>query len=222
MEEPSAKVNVLLQAYISNLKLDGFALVSDMIYVQQSAGRILRALFEITLKRGWAALAEKTLNLCKIIDKRMWLSQTPLRQFKGIPEVILKKIEKKDISWERYYDLKPQDIGELILFPKMGKIIHRLVHQFPRVELSAHVQPITRGMLKCDLTISPDFQVCVAIEAQTSAATCTCTRQKALSWHPHTACTHPFLSLPSLLLTFLSSLFLFFLLCCCVACHSST
>ena len=46
MEEPQAKVNVLLQAYISQLKLDGFALVSDMVYVQQSAGRILRALFE--------------------------------------------------------------------------------------------------------------------------------------------------------------------------------
>jgi pre-mRNA-splicing helicase BRR2 len=164
MEEPQAKVNVLLQAYISQLKLDGFALVSDMVYVQQSAGRILRALFEITLKRGWAALAEKMLNLCKIIDKKMWLSQSPLRQFKSaegkhlIPEVILRKIEKKDISWERYYDLKPQDIGELILFPKMGKIIHRLVHQFPRLELSAHVQPVTRSLLKVELTISPDFQ----------------------------------------------------------------
>lgn len=28
MEEPSAKVNVLLQSYISRLKLDGFALVN--------------------------------------------------------------------------------------------------------------------------------------------------------------------------------------------------
>ena len=28
--EPSAKVNILLQAYISRLKLEGFALVSDM------------------------------------------------------------------------------------------------------------------------------------------------------------------------------------------------
>jgi pre-mRNA-splicing helicase BRR2 len=35
--EPSAKVNVLLQAYISRLKLDAFALVSDMAFIQQSA-----------------------------------------------------------------------------------------------------------------------------------------------------------------------------------------
>ena len=34
IEEPSAKVNVLLQAYISRLKLDGFALLADMVRVQ--------------------------------------------------------------------------------------------------------------------------------------------------------------------------------------------
>lgn len=39
VEEPAAKINVLLQAYISQLKLEGFALVADMVYVQQSAGR---------------------------------------------------------------------------------------------------------------------------------------------------------------------------------------
>lgn len=35
----------------------------------------------------------------------------------------------------------------------------RLIHQFPRLELSAHVQPITRSLLKVDLTVTPDFQV---------------------------------------------------------------
>ena len=32
IEKPSAKVNILLQAYISKLKLEGFALMSDMVY----------------------------------------------------------------------------------------------------------------------------------------------------------------------------------------------
>lgn len=52
-------MNVLLQAYISGLKLEGFALVADMAFIQQSANRIMRALFEIALKKGWAALADK-------------------------------------------------------------------------------------------------------------------------------------------------------------------
>lgn len=37
----------------------------------QSAGRLMRAIFEIVLNRGWAQLTDKTLNLCKMIDKRM-------------------------------------------------------------------------------------------------------------------------------------------------------
>ena len=40
------------QAYISSLKLEGLALSSDMVYVTQSAGRLMRCLFEICLKRG--------------------------------------------------------------------------------------------------------------------------------------------------------------------------
>ncbi len=35
------------------------------------------------------------------------------------------QIEKKDLAWERWYDLSSQDIGELIRFPKMGKTIHK-------------------------------------------------------------------------------------------------
>ena len=41
VEEPAAKINVLLQAYISQLKLEGFVLVADMVFVQQSAGRFV-------------------------------------------------------------------------------------------------------------------------------------------------------------------------------------
>lgn len=157
IEDSLAKVNVLLQAYISGLRLEGFALVADMQYVQQSANRIMRALFEISLKKGWAALADKTLNLCKMAERKMWLSQSPLRQFRAIPEAIARKLEKKDISWSRYFDMTPQDLGELIKLPRMGKPLHQFVHQFPKVELSVHVQPITRSLLKVELTIHPDF-----------------------------------------------------------------
>lgn len=45
---------------------------------------------------------------------------TPLRQFKKIPDEIIKKIEKKNFPFERFYDLGPNEIGELIRVPKMG------------------------------------------------------------------------------------------------------
>lgn len=158
LEEPSAKINVLLQAYISQLKLEGLSLTSDMVFITQSAGRLMRALFEIILKRGWAQLAEKALNLCKMVSKRMWSVQTPLRQFSGIPIEVLMKIEKKDLAWERYYDLSSQELGELIRYARMGRQLHRAIHQFPKLHLAAHVQPITRTVLSVELTITPDFQ----------------------------------------------------------------
>ncbi|TVU35736.1 hypothetical protein EJB05_17639, partial [Eragrostis curvula] len=141
LEESSAKINVLLQAYISRLKLEGLSLSSEwstlnsyafFLFVLQSAGRLLRALFEIVLKRGWAQLAKKALNLCKMVDKQMWSVQTPLRQFCGIPKEILMKLEKKELAWESYYDLSSQEIGELVRFSKI--------------------------VLSVKLTITPDFQ----------------------------------------------------------------
>lgn len=65
MQPSRLQINVLVQAYISQLKLDGFALVADMVYVTQSAGRLFRALYEIVLRRGWASLAEKVRRLLR-------------------------------------------------------------------------------------------------------------------------------------------------------------
>ena len=37
-------------------------------------------------------------------------------------------------------------------------LTRRFIHEFPRLELAAHVQPITRSVLKIDLVITPDFK----------------------------------------------------------------
>ena len=66
------------QAHISQLKLEGLALGSDMVYVTQSAGRLMRCLFEICLRRGWAGLTDRSLALCKMVTRRMWGSQVGL------------------------------------------------------------------------------------------------------------------------------------------------
>ena len=41
VEDPVAKINVLLQAHISQLKLDGFALVADMVRSGPSRVRMI-------------------------------------------------------------------------------------------------------------------------------------------------------------------------------------
>ncbi|SJX63979.1 probable ATP dependent RNA helicase [Sporisorium reilianum f. sp. reilianum] len=157
-DDPIAKVNVLLQSWISQLKLDGYVLAADMVYVTQSAGRILRAIFEICLKRGYARLSRMALDLCKMVESRQWGSMTPLRQFRGVPADLIRRLERKEYPWNRLRDLEPNEIGELIGIPKAGRLVHRLVHQFPRLELQAFFQPLTRSLLHVQLTITPDFQ----------------------------------------------------------------
>lgn len=157
IEEPHAKINVLLQAYISRLKLEGLALMADLVYVTQSAGRILRAVFEICLKKGWAHVAKTALDLCKMAEKRMWPTMTPLRQFPNCPRDIVQKAERIDVPWSSYFDLDPPRMGELMGMPRAGRTVCALVEKFPRLEIQAHVQPMTRSMLRMELTITPNF-----------------------------------------------------------------
>lgn len=158
IEEPHSKINVLLQAYISRLKLDGLALMADMVYVTQSAGRILRAVFEISLKKGWANVAKTALDLCKMAEKRMWPTMSPLRQFPSCPRDIAQKAERMDLPWKSYFDLDPPRMGELLGLPKAGKIVCDLVSKFPRLQLQAQVLPITRSIMSVSLTITPNFK----------------------------------------------------------------
>lgn len=157
IEEPNCKINVLLQAYISRLKLDGLALMADLVYVTQSAGRILRAIFEMALKKGWASVAKIALDLCKMAEKRMWPTMTPLRQFPMCPRDIVQKAERIDVPWTSYFDLDPPRMGELLGIPKAGRNVCDLVSKFPRLDVQAQVQPMTRSMLRVELTISPNF-----------------------------------------------------------------
>ncbi|KAK0838657.1 Pre-mRNA-splicing helicase BRR2 [Friedmanniomyces endolithicus] len=157
IDEPHCKINVLLQAYVSRLKLEGLALMADLVYVTQSAGRILRAMFEIALKKGWAGVAKDALNLCKMAEKRMWPTMSPLRQFPDCAPEIIKKAERMDVSWQSYFDLDPPRMGELLGMQKQGRQVCNMVAKFPRLELSAQVQPITRSMLRVELTLTPKF-----------------------------------------------------------------
>ncbi|KAF2397611.1 putative pre-mRNA splicing helicase [Trichodelitschia bisporula] len=158
IEEPHAKINVLLQAYISRLKLEGLALMADMVYVTQSAGRILRAIFEICLRKGWSSVAKVALDLCKMAEKRMWPTMSPLRQFPHCSRDIIQKAERIDVPWSHYFDLDPPRMSELLGMPKAGKNVCSLVEKFPRLDLQAQVQPVTRSVLRVDLTITPNFE----------------------------------------------------------------
>ncbi|KAK9472497.1 Sec63 Brl domain-containing protein [Dipodascopsis tothii] len=159
VEESAAKINVLLQAYISRLKLDGFALMADMVYVTQSAGRLIRAIFEICLKRGWSQVAKTALDMCKMVERRMWLSNSPFRQFPTCPPDVIKKTEASQMPWSKYFELTdPGEVGQAIKVERAGRQVFQFLKEFPRVEVQAHIQPITRSLLKVELNVTPIFE----------------------------------------------------------------
>ena len=69
-DEPAAKVNALLQAHMSRLGLEGCARMADMTHVTQSAGRMWRVIDEVCVQHGWARVARKTLDICKMVQHR--------------------------------------------------------------------------------------------------------------------------------------------------------
>ena len=158
VDNPLSKVNVLLQAYISQSKMEGFSIMSDMVYIKQSATRVIRAMFEIVLKKGWASLADKLLNLAKMVEKRIWLSQSPLRQFDRIPLDLVRRLERKNISWDRYQTLSTNDLHTLLDDAKVAKQIYRCIHMVPKMTLEASAKPITRSLIRVELVVIADFQ----------------------------------------------------------------
>ena len=70
-----------MQLYISRGSIDSFSLVSDAAYISASLARIIRALFEISLRRGWCEMTLLMLEYCKAVDCQIWPHQHPLRQF---------------------------------------------------------------------------------------------------------------------------------------------
>lgn len=158
VEEPAAKINMLLQAYISRLKLDGFALMVDMVYITQSAGRLLRAIYEIALRKGWSSLTRTILDICKMVERRMWLSNSPFRQFPNCPADVIRKTEASQLPWSKYFDLTDAaEVGQVIRVEKAGKLVYSLLQQFPRLAIDAHYQPITPSLLKIELVITAQF-----------------------------------------------------------------
>ncbi|CUM63214.1 uncharacterized protein PRCAT00000784001 [Priceomyces carsonii] len=155
---PLAKVNALLQTYISRLSLDGFALMSDMIYITQSAGRLLRAIYQIVLKKNWSSVTKTALDLCKIVEKRMWLSNSPFRQFGDlVPTEVIRTTESSLLPFLNYFDLSAEELAESVNLRANSQIAFNLLKQFPRLSLSYYAQPITPNLIRVQVEVLPEW-----------------------------------------------------------------
>lgn len=156
--ENHAKTNLLLQAYISRLKLEDFALVSDSAYVAQNSARICRALFMIALNRGWGYQCEVLLSMCKSIEKQQWSFVHPFHQF-DLPAPVMKQLDEKvpTSNIESLREMEPAEIGSLVHNHKMGNTISKLLDNFPTVSVEAEIAPLNRDVLRMKLFLYPEF-----------------------------------------------------------------
>eukprot|EP00388_Colpodella_angusta_P005937 GDKJ01017972.1.p1 GENE.GDKJ01017972.1~~GDKJ01017972.1.p1 ORF type:complete len:1669 (-),score=435.88 GDKJ01017972.1:67-4344(-) len=75
------KISCLVLVYIAKMKLQSFALTSDLLMIADSAGRLFRALFETCLVQNFSLMAKgevnpsvayKVLEWCKMVEWRQW------------------------------------------------------------------------------------------------------------------------------------------------------
>ncbi|XP_028326089.1 activating signal cointegrator 1 complex subunit 3 isoform X2 [Gouania willdenowi] len=158
VENGYGKVNILLQTYIGRGEVDSFSLISDLSYVAQNAARIMRALFEIALRKRWPAMTYRLLTLCKVIDKRLWGFAHPLRQFPNLSHVVLNRLEEKKLSVDKLREMRKDEIGHMLHHVNIGLTVKQCVHQIPAITMEANIQPITRTVLRVRLVITPDFR----------------------------------------------------------------
>jgi activating signal cointegrator complex subunit 3 len=157
LDGPGGKVNVLLQAYISGAQLKASALVSDLNFIAQSAGRVARGFFEIALSKGWIGLALKALTLSKMLEWRLWATSSPLRQVGGLPEEAYRRLEAKRTPRETLLDMSDAEAGALVSHPKLGAAVRAAARRLPAMLVELVAKPITRTVLRVELTLTADF-----------------------------------------------------------------
>lgn len=157
-DSPHAKTNILLQSYISRAKIEDFALVSDTGYVAQNAARICRALFMIALNRRWGYQCQVLLSLCKSIEKQIWPFDHPFHQF-DLPQPVLRNLDERlpTSSIESMREMEPAEIGSLVHNQKMGKVLSKLLDNFPTLSVETEIAPLNRDVLRIRLSIYPEF-----------------------------------------------------------------
>ncbi|XP_061729195.1 activating signal cointegrator 1 complex subunit 3 isoform X1 [Cydia pomonella] len=152
------KINILLQTYLSRGRVNGSSLQSDLNYISQNAVRIIRALFEITLRKNNAYMAALYLKMAKMLELQQWDFYSDMRQFNCFPNEVLKHIEYPMLKPDQIRDMDWKELGDLIRNPKAARHLKKCADEFPLLEMEASLHPITRTVLRIRLTITPNFK----------------------------------------------------------------
>ncbi|KAF8812579.1 Sec63-domain-containing protein [Phlegmacium glaucopus] len=161
----AGKVNILLQGYISREIVEDFALVSDMAYVAQNGGRIIRAVLEIAMSKKWSSVTAVLLELSKAVETRLWPFHHPLKQFQLKAETLY-NLETWADEWSvtQLAGFDAASLGKLVhLNEQHGRAIVNAAKQFPSVQILYGLQPIAADILKVCLKVNRAFEWSTAV-----------------------------------------------------------
>ncbi|KAI0254907.1 Sec63-domain-containing protein [Lactifluus subvellereus] len=153
------KVNVLLQGYISWALVEDFALISDMHYVAQNAGRIIRALLEIAISKKWANTSAVLMGMSKAIEKHLWPFEQPLKQF-NLKQSVFYELGRwaDDYPVSELVQMSPAELGDLVhLNPIHGQAILNAAKQFPAIQVSYSLRPLGSDVLRINTCVRSAF-----------------------------------------------------------------
>ncbi|WWD03969.1 hypothetical protein V865_002029 [Kwoniella europaea PYCC6329] len=156
------KVNILLQAHVSKVYIEDFALVSDAAYVAQNAARIIRALLEIALSRHWANCAYLLVELSKCIEQRQWVYDHGLAQLNILQRDTLHKLNQyttDDMTIADFRNMSAAELGEFIhMNEKHGQAVLDAANMFPMVGMTYKLRPISHDLLQISVKVEPQFK----------------------------------------------------------------
>lgn len=159
IETSPGKVNILLQAYISRTYVEDFALASDTAYVAQNAGRIIRALFEISLSQRWAGTTLALMSMSKAVERRMWPFAHPLTQSTLNADTLFNLQRWADeIDIQELASMTASQIGELIhLDERIGDVVRTAAKRFPHLNVTHRLRPLTHEQLRLVVDVERAF-----------------------------------------------------------------
>ena len=169
--ESWAKVLLLIENYLNFGFLRSFSLVADTNYIMQNSIRLLRALFELCVKKHFDYTLRSSLRTSIIVQRRMLEGQTEIRQFakehnvgilgRNAPPAgyikgdIINVLEKNKVTLEMLFDEDQTDVREVFPYPTQYDELRKFVSFMPRLNIKVEVKPITRTILKIYLTCTP-------------------------------------------------------------------
>ena len=161
----AGKAYILTQAHISRAaEMQGglggcFTLSSDLHYISQNMGRILRAIFEIVRGQGWAGCSWRALKLCKSFELRLWTTlHHPLAQFAsdGKGSLSLDLLHRiGSTSMEMLNTMSHEQLSTLTGSVESAKSVKKALEKYPTAVITGcSLQTISQNILRVTVNIS--------------------------------------------------------------------